>query len=166
MSGRIALGQMRAVAAVAGGEQRIRASGRVPPLAHGGRRQGHGVGRLVAGHAGPAVRPERREERVAARIDGAGGVEDAERAGGVRVERLGGQRPAVAGLPPFAAAAALPDSQAAATAYVIRDRRSTVASFGLVPVLRFGSTEHRHSVEPNRNTGTCAPPDYAARSRS
>jgi len=82
--------QVRAVTAVDGREQRILAARRQPSLAHARERQRHPVIGLMARHAAAAVRAERHEEGMTARVDRTRGIQDPERAGRVRVQRLGG----------------------------------------------------------------------------
>ena len=149
MRGRIAGREMRAVAAVDGREQRVLPARRVPALADRRHRQRHGVRGLVTGDAAAAVGAERREKRVVAGIDRAGRIEDAERAGGVRVERFRGQRPAVAGSPPLGCRrqAREPDRCEVASTHPIASRRSTFAFLPL-RAARVNRSPRRGTMQP------------------
>src|SRR5690606_22838656 len=97
---RIVRREMRAIHAVDRGEDRILAARLPPAFLDRGHRERHGIGGLMTAHARASVLADRLEERMAARVDGAGGVQNPEHAVLVRIRDVGREGDAVAWLPP------------------------------------------------------------------
>lgn len=99
MRGFFALRKVRTVLAVDRGEQRILALRLAPPLLDRRDGQAHPVGRLMARDAGTAVRSDRLEERMPARVYRPCSVDDAERPIRRLVLLVCGKRSTAAGIP-------------------------------------------------------------------
>jgi hypothetical protein len=72
----VAAGQIRAVLAVDGGEERILPIRRLPALLNRLHAEAHGIGRLMACHAGSAVSADRFKEGVAFGLDSSGRIQN------------------------------------------------------------------------------------------
>ncbi len=100
MRGALALREVGTVGAIGGGEQRVLAAGLLPPRLGRGGREAHGVGRLVAGDAGPAIGAQGLEERMAPGRHRPVREQQPQVAGGIVVVELGGEHPPFARRPP------------------------------------------------------------------
>ena len=98
--GRLDLRQVRAVRPIERRKQRILAAGLCPSPPGRGRREAHAVGRLMAGHAGPAVGSQGLEEGMAPRVHRAAIEQQTQIPRGVVIIELGREDAALARLPP------------------------------------------------------------------
>ena len=98
--GALGLWQGWAVGAIERGKHRISPARRGPALRDGVGRKRHGVSRLVARHARPAIDADRREERMPRGVDRSTAQQRAHDAGGVGIVEFAGEWLGLAGRPP------------------------------------------------------------------